>query len=69
MRLLEEWLPYLASMSGVVLPVWSPSLDDRETPSLDQQLQDILDYVAFQELNRDSPRPRWRAGRGGPKPM
>jgi len=63
MKLLEEWLPLMASLAGAALPVEGTPLDDGGTPSLDPQLLDIHDYVAFQELNRRSARPRWRAAR------
>ncbi len=55
-RLLEEWLPLLAGLSGVVVPVDDARFDDEETPSLDQQLQEILKFVALQELSSRSAR-------------
>jgi hypothetical protein len=60
-RLLEEWLPLLAGLSGVVVPVYDARFDDRGTPGLEQQLQDILNFVAFQQLSSRSARTSGRA--------
>lgn len=68
-RLLKEWLPFLAGLSGVVVPVDDTRFDDEVTPSLEQQLQEILDFVARQELNSGSARPKRRAARRGPYPI
>jgi hypothetical protein len=65
-RLLEQWLPLLAGLSGVVVPVYDDASTMRTPPSLEQQLQDILDFVAFQELHGRSAPPRRPATRHGP---
>jgi hypothetical protein len=64
-RLVEQWLPLLASLSGVVVPVNDRRFDDEWAPSLEQQLQEILDFVALQESNSRSARPRRRAAGAG----
>ena len=46
-RLLEQWLPHLAYLSGFVVPV--SQVDANTVPDLDQQLQEILDFVVLQE--------------------
>jgi hypothetical protein len=53
-KLLEQWLPLLAGFSGVVVPVSQVISDDAASdaeavPDLDQQLQEILDFVVRQE--------------------
>jgi hypothetical protein len=65
-RLLERWLPLLAGLSGVVVPVYNSRFDDEAPPSLEHQLQEILDFVAFQELHGRSARPGRPATRHGP---
>jgi hypothetical protein len=67
-RLLEEWLPLLADLSGLVVPVYDARLDDVEIPSLQQQLREILNFVALQELRSCSARPGGRAARRRPHP-
>ncbi|MGH7867135.1 MAG: hypothetical protein ACREP9_05725 [Candidatus Dormibacteraceae bacterium] len=53
-KLLEQWLPLLACLSGVLVPISYPmdsgSAPTAEAvPNLDQQLQQVLDCVAQQE--------------------
>ena len=48
-KLLDEWLPLLAGLSGVVVPVYDPYPDDEPPPDLDQQLKELLEFVARQE--------------------
>lgn len=60
--LLERWLPLFACLSGVV-PVSEVSrdgaaLDPDTIPDLEEQLREILDFVALQERSwRLKPRP------------
>jgi hypothetical protein len=60
---LERWLPVLACLSGVVVPVSEVIRDgaasDPDTvPDLDEQLREILDFIALQEQSwRPKPRP------------
>jgi hypothetical protein len=65
-RLLEQWLQLLAGLSGVVVPVYNARFDDETPPSLEQQLQEILDFVAFQELHGGSARPKRPVARHRP---
>jgi hypothetical protein len=67
-RVLEEWLPLLAGLSGVVVPVYDARLDDVEIPSLEQQLREILNFAALQELRSRSARPGRRAASRRPYP-
>jgi hypothetical protein len=65
--LLERWLPVLACLSGVVVPVSEvirdgpasdPDVVPDTVPDLDEQLREILDFVALQEQSwRLKPRP------------
>lgn len=54
LRLLEQWLPALACLSGVVVPVSQGipdgvASDAATVPDLDAQLHEILDFVVLQE--------------------
>jgi hypothetical protein len=54
MTLLEQWLPLLGYCSGAVVPVrqvtrGSASSAADPVPRLDQQLKEILDFVALRE--------------------
>lgn len=60
---LERWLPLLACLSGVVVPVSEvirdgAASDPNTVPDLDEQLGEILDLIALQEQSwRPKPRP------------
>ncbi len=61
--LLERWLPVFACLSGIVLPVGEQigngaASNPDAVPDIDEQLGEILDFIALQEQSwRLKPRP------------